>query len=136
MKLSHYAIATSKIEECILFYQSFCAMRIVKDRHDGPTRVVWLAPLEQEDFILVFVSIDGVEYANRASDSMLRHLGFELESREAVDRVHKALLSSNHECTNPVDVDEITGYVFMARDPEGRWVEFSFGQDTSPEAWD
>jgi hypothetical protein len=33
-------------------------------------------------------------------------------------------------------VDEVEGYVTLVRDPDGRVVEFSHGQDVSPRSWD
>ncbi len=77
-----------------------------------------------------------VEYASPTSDSMLRHFGFELHSREAVNAIYNELIRHNMEATEPMYVDEFTGYITMTQDPDGRWVEFSHGQDVSPGNWD
>jgi hypothetical protein len=77
-----------------------------------------------------------VPEASEGSDSMLRHFGFELESREAVDAMYEYLHSKEIPATKPFFVDEFTGYITMAKDPDGRWVEFSHGQDVSESNWD
>lgn len=85
---------------------------------------------------MVIIEHPAIDYADGSSDSMLRHLGFELNSKSGVDEIYQKLLEEGIQATKPVYVDEYTGYVTMARDPDGRWIEFSYGQDVSEMNWD
>lgn len=133
--LSHYAIATAHMDDTLYFYCRYGSMRIVRDRRQG-TRICWLAPDKSASPILVIIDYPDIPYAAEGSDSMLRHLGFELESKEEVDSMYHLLKAENRHPTNPVYVDEFTGYITMVKDPDGRWVEFSYGQDVSESNWD
>lgn len=134
-RLTHYAIATAHMDKTLHFYCGFCAMRIVHNRVKA-TRISWLAPKHESSPILVVIEHPEIPYCQTNSDSMLRHFGFELGSQEEVNEVFEMLKANGYNPTKPVFVDEITGYICMVQDPDGRWVEFSFGQDLREEKWD
>jgi catechol 2,3-dioxygenase-like lactoylglutathione lyase family enzyme len=135
-RFTHDAFPTRRLDLCIDFYARFAALRLVRTRGEAPNRVVWLAPALTDAPIFVFVEEEGLPAAPPARDPLLRHLGFELPSRAAVDRLHARLAAAGHDPTEPRLVDEVVGYVTLARDPDGRVVEFTHGQDVSPACWD
>src|SRR5919205_261543 len=84
--LTHIALHVEAFDACAAFYREYCGMQIVRERSDVKgRRVLWLAePGRQRDFIIVLVP--GGRVASQASDDYT-HLGFALESREAVDAI-------------------------------------------------
>lgn len=53
---THLALHVRDLEACIAFYRDYCAMEIVHERHDGGTRIVWLAePGREREFIFVLL---------------------------------------------------------------------------------
>jgi len=105
-------------------------------RGEAPERVVWLAPARAGSPVFVFVEEPGAPPTPVPRDPLLRHLGFELGSRGGIDRLYERLTAAGLDVTAPVRVDEVVGYVTLVRDPDGRVVEFSHGQDVSPASWD
>ena len=132
---THNAFPTARLDACIAFYESVAAMRVVKSRGDDGERVVWLAPAAADTPIFVLV-----ERPSRAphthAEPLLRHLGFEVSDRAALDALHTHVMALGLAASPPEYVDAIVGHIFMVRDPDGRVVEFSAGQDVSPANWD
>ena len=85
--LTHLALHVRDLEACVDFYRSFCGMRVTHDRpaDDAGKRIVWMAePGREHEF--VFVLLPGGPGRNQ-SDRDFSHLGFALDSREAVDAI-------------------------------------------------
>lgn len=133
-RITHIALHVSDLDACIQFYQAFCEMTVVHLRHAGSQRIAWLAePGRETDFI--FVMMEGGEDLHLpASD--YRHFGFAVNSRDAVDEV--AARANHLGCLvwpareEPFPV----GYYCGLRDPNGNYVEFSYGQPLGPGATD
>ena len=107
-------------------------MRIVHERNDGGTRVVWMAePGRETDFI--FVLLPGGPGRDQAEKDF-SHFGFALESRAAVDRVAAAAEEAGYLAWPPRDEPYPVGYYCGLRDPDGNFVEFSYGQPLGPGA--
>ena len=131
--LTHMAFHVQDVEGMIDFYQDFCQMKVVHDRRPSKGgRVVWIAE-ESRASELIFVLISGGS-RSPVDEGNYSHLGFALESREAVDAVairgKKAGILAWEPCEEPYPV----GYYCALRDPEGNFVEFSFGQPLGPGA--
>lgn len=134
--MTHLALHVRDLEACIAFYARHCNMRVVHERPKetaaGPSRIVWMAePGREREFI--FVLLPGGPGREQA-ETDFSHLGFALESRAAVDaaadrgRTDGCLVWEPREEAYPV------GYYCGLRDPDGNFVEFSYGQPLGPGA--
>ncbi len=131
-RITHIALHLVDIDACIDFYQQCCGMSIVHSRTAGEQRIVWMAEAGREsDFI--FVLMNGGQNLELA-DTDYRHFGFALESRAAVDAI--AELGRERGCLvwPPREEDFPVGYYCGLRDPNGNFVEFSYGQPLGPGA--
>ena len=133
---THVALQVRDLDASIEFYQSFCGMGITQERWDdaseADTRVVWMAEPGREHQ-LIFVLMPG-DFAVAQHPSDYSHLGFALASREAVDAV--AARAKEAGCLQWVPRQEPfpVGYYCGLRDPDGRFIEFSYGQPLGPGA--
>jgi catechol 2,3-dioxygenase-like lactoylglutathione lyase family enzyme len=131
--LTHLALHVRDLAANVAFYERFCGLHCVHRRGgpDGP-QVAWLAEQGRErEFILVFIS-GGPQRSTQGND--FSHLGFALESRAEVDAV--AARAQQEGCLvwpareEPYPV----GYYCGLKDPDGNFVEFSYGQPLGPGA--
>ncbi|MEZ7991147.1 MAG: VOC family protein [Halioglobus sp.] len=130
--LTHLALHVRDLDACIDFYTSYADMHLVHDRVSGSKRVVWLAEKEKEiNFILVLIP-GGPGRVQSAED--FSHLGFALATRDAVDAVaERAKIAGILEWT-PRDEPYPVGYYCGIKDPDGNFIEFSYGQPLGPGA--
>ncbi len=132
--MTHLALHVRDLAACIDFYRDFCGMEVIHERgdQDDGTRIVWLAePGRQQEFI--FVLLPGGPGRNQA-DGDYSHFGFALESRAAVDRIAERARAIGCLAWEPRDERYPVGYYCGLRDPDGNFVEFSFGQPLGPGA--
>lgn len=130
--LTHLAIHTRKIDECRNFYQEFCQLKVVHERHPHGKTILWMAePGREQEFIFVLLS-GGKDHPRDSQD--FSHLGFAVESKAAVDVI--ADQARLHGCLvwEPVEEPFPVGYYCGLRDPDGNYVEFSYGQPLGPGA--
>lgn len=79
----------------------------------------------------VFVFLEGGPYhATRAMD--YSHLGFAVESKEEVERIAQIAEQDGILEWPPVQEDYPVGYYCGVKDPNGIFVEFSYGQPLGP----
>ena len=129
---THLALHVRDLAACIDFYRDYCGMRLVHERSDGGTRVVWLAePGREKDFIIVMLP-GGPGRDQQEGD--FSHLGFALESREAVDAVAARAEAAGCLAWAPRQEPYPVGYYCGLKDPDGNFVEFSYGQPLGPGA--
>jgi catechol 2,3-dioxygenase-like lactoylglutathione lyase family enzyme len=131
--LTHIALHVRDLDACVAFYRDFCGMRLVHERGDAGThRVVWLAePGKEQDFIIVLVpGGPGRDQAERDYS----HLGFALDSRGAVDAMAARAAAAGCLVWPPREEPYPVGYYCGLRDPDGNFVEFSYGQPLGPGA--
>jgi catechol 2,3-dioxygenase-like lactoylglutathione lyase family enzyme len=131
--LTHIALHVRDLDACVAFYRDFCGMRLVHERGDaGAHRVVWLAePGKERDFIIVLVpGGPGRDQAERDYS----HLGFALDSRAAVDAIAAKAAAAGCLVWPPREEPYPVGYYCGLRDPDGNFVEFSYGQPLGPGA--
>jgi catechol 2,3-dioxygenase-like lactoylglutathione lyase family enzyme len=136
--LTHLALHVRDLEACVAFYETFCNMRVVHQRakSDDGGRIVWMAePGRERSFI--FVLLPGGPGRNQA-DRDFSHLGFALDSKDAVDRIATRAREAGCLVWEPREDDYPVGYYCGLRDPDGNFVEFSYGQPLGPGAtqWD
>lgn len=130
--LTHLALHVSDLDACVAFYERYTGMRITHDRAAAGQRVVWLAePGREADFILVMIS-GGPGRQQRADD--FSHLGFALEHRAAVDAIAERARGEGILVWEPREEPYPVGYYCGVRDPDGNFVEFSYGQPLGPGA--
>ncbi len=131
--LTHLALHVRDLEACVAFYRDFCAMRTVHERDGGAGgRVVWLAEPGRESE-LIFVLLAGGPGRDQA-DRDYSHFGFALASRTAVDAIAEKGKVAGCLVWPPREEPYPVGYYCGLRDPDGNFVEFSYGQPLGPGA--
>ncbi len=130
--LTHLALAVRDLDASVGFYRRFCGMEIVADRGVGDDRVVWIAePGRERELIFVLM----VGKGRPAQDTLdYSHVGFALNSREAVDRIADQARAEGCLRWPATDEPYPVGYFCGLDDPDGNVVEFSFGQPLGPGA--
>lgn len=133
-RLTHIALHVKEIDACIRFYQTYCGMEIIHQRYHEPKRIVWMAePGRETDFI--FVLMNGGDDLELAADDY-RHFGFALESKDKVDQLAATARKAGDLVWEPHQEPFPVGYYCGLRDPNGNYVEFSYGQPLGPGAAD
>ena len=129
---THLALHVRDLAACVAFYGDFCGMRVVQERGGAGSRVVWLAePGREEDFI--FVLLPGGPGRDQGERDY-SHFGFALDSREAVDAVAARAERAGCLAWPPREEPYPVGYYCGLKDPDGNFVEFSYGQPLGPGA--
>ena len=130
--LTHLALHVRDLAAMQAFYRDFCGLKTVHERQDGTVRVVWLAePGRERDFIIVL--IPGGPGRDQA-ETDYSHFGFALENRAAVDRLAEKAREAGCQAWPPREEPYPVGYYCGLRDPDGNFVEFSYGQPLGPGA--
>ena len=131
--LTHLALHVRDLEACVAFYRDFCAMGVVHERDDGAGgRVVWLAePGREREFI--FVVLGGGPGRDQGAGDY-SHFGFAVDSAAAVDAIAARAEAAGCLVWPPRADPYPVGYYCGLRDPDGNFVEFSFGQPLGPGA--
>ena len=129
-KLTHIAIHARDIEKAVSFYKSYAELSEVHRRVDDNTTVVWLAERSKEkEFVIVLI---GVPHADPVDPQPMAHLGYSVASRTEVDAIAGRARGEGILVLEPTDGGKIVGYFCMLHDPDGNWVEFSYGQSLGP----
>ena len=133
--LTHVALHVRNLEASVVFYQRYCGMREVHRREvGGSVGVIWLAEPGRERE-LIFVLLSGGRGRTPAEDEY-GHLGFACASRAEVDRIAAEARAAGCLVWEPREEPYPVGYYCGLKDPDGTFVEFSFGQPLGPGAPD
>ncbi|WP_020410110.1 VOC family protein [Hahella ganghwensis] len=131
-RITHIALHVRNLDACIQFYREFCGMDIVHRRDHDAKSIVWMAePGREKDFI--FVLMNGGEDL-QLTDTDYRHFGFALESREQVDLIARRAEIAGCLIWPPREDPFPVGYYCGLQDPNGNYIEFSYGQPLGPGA--
>ncbi len=131
-RLTHLALHVRDLEACVAFYRDFCGLAAVRERGQGAGRIVWLAePGRERDF--VFVLLPGGPGRGQAEGDY-SHFGFALASRAEVDAVAEMGRAAGCLAWPPRQERYPVGYYCGLKDPDGNFVEFSYGQPLGPGA--
>lgn len=130
--LTHIALHVANIEACADFYRRYCGMKIVRDRNCHGKHIYWLAePGREKEFIMVIMP--GGQDRNQQEDD-LSHLGFAVREKSHVDRIAQQAKDDGILVWEPRQEPYPVGYYCGVRDPDGNFVEFSYGQPLGPGA--
>lgn len=131
-RLTHIALHVENFDECVRFYQSFCGLKISRDRSSDKQQLVWLSePGRENDFVIVMMG-GGTHLPLPSND--YRHLGFAVASRLEVDRLAQKAKAEGRLLWPPRQEPYPVGYYCGVLDPSGNQVEFSYGQPIGPGA--
>ena len=135
ISLTHIALHVENLDACVDFYQQYAGLNIVRERrpqgHEGK-RIVWLAePGKAHDFIIVMLP-GGPE--KHQQDHDFSHLGFAMSSKEAVDAIAMKAKRAGILVWPCKQEPFPVGYYCGIKDPDGNFVEFSYGQPLGPGA--
>ena len=134
-QFTHLALHVRDLAACVAFYQDYCGLKVVHERQgsDGAA-IVWLAEPGRETE-LIFVLLPGGPGRDQGERDF-SHFGFALESKAAVDAVAARAESAGCLAWAPRQEPYPVGYYCGLRDPDGNFVEFSYGQPLGPGAPD
>ena len=127
---THLAMHVRDIDACVDFYKTYAQMRLTHDRMNDGKRVVWLAEHGREKEFIVVLIPGGPGRQQIPTD--YSHLGFALASKDAVDMIADMARSDGILECEPRQEPYPVGYYCGIRDPDGNFVEFSFGQPLGP----
>ena len=130
--LTHVAIRTTRMADSVDFYRRYAGLHVVHERVDEGIAVTWLSHArENPDFVIVLLEMP---HEAAREPTATDHLGFDVASRDDVDRIAERAKREGLLKYGPVDAGPIVGYFAMVRDPSGNTCEFSFGQPINPRA--
>ncbi len=131
-RITHIAMHVEDIDATIDFYSSYCGMVITHSRESGEQRIVWMAePGRERDLIIVMMN--GGRNLNLPDDDY-RHIGFAVASKQAVDAISERARANGQLVWEPRQEPYPVGYYCGLKDPNGNYVEFSYGQPLGPGA--
>jgi catechol 2,3-dioxygenase-like lactoylglutathione lyase family enzyme len=131
---THLALHVRDVDACVRFYQTYARMHLTHERFNDGKRIVWLAePGKESEFIVVL--IPGGPGRDQSSNDF-SHLGFAVDSEVAVDAIADKARADGILEWEPRREPYPVGYYCGIRDPDGNFVEFSFGQPLGPGAND
>lgn len=130
--LTHIALQVRDLDACVRFYASYAGMRIIHERATGTRRIVWMAePGREQELIIVLLPGGAGRDKSRRDFS---HLGFAVAGRADVDAIAQRARDNGILIWEPVDEPYPVGYYCGVSDPDGNFVEFSYGQPLGPGA--
>ena len=132
VSLTHLALHVLDLDACIEFYQSYAGMLLIHDRISGGKRIVWLAE-KSEGVSFILVLIPGGPGREQSSKDF-SHLGFALETHDAIDTIADRARTVGILEWEPREEPYPVGYYCGIKDPDGNFVEFSYGQPLGPGA--
>ena len=128
-RLTHIALRVRDLKRSVAFYEAFAGLVVCHERVDNGVHVVWLAE-RAEDPAFVFVLIPMPH--SEGERPGVHHFGFSVASRADVDAVAALARADGILREGPRDAGPVVGYFCIVEDPDGNWVEFSFGQSINP----
>ena len=130
--LTHLALHVRDLDDCVAFYGAYCGMKVVHERRadEEGERIVWMAEPGREAEMIFVLLPGGPGRGQQPGDNS--HFGFALDSREAVDAIAERARRAGCLVWEPREEPYPVGYFCGVRDPDGNFVEFSYGQPLGP----
>ena len=135
--LTHVAFTVGDLDRSIGFYRAYAGMEVVHDRADpdSGTRVAWISDGTRPFVIVMIESASAGPGAGLLPKVVSRllppfsHLGVACASRDEVDRSCARAEAEGILEMAPRDMGPPVGYFGLIRDPDGHFLEVSFGQE-------
>src|SRR5262245_15855470 len=128
-RLTHIALRATDLQKSIAFYAKYAGLVGPHGRDERGTRVVWLAErAEDPDFVFVLTPMAHSDGERPG----VHHFGFSVAARGDVDAIAATARADGLLREGPHDAGPVVGYFCIVEDPDGNWVEFSFGQPINP----
>ncbi|MFG0317181.1 MAG: VOC family protein [Planctomycetota bacterium JB042] len=138
-KCDHVAFRVADLERAIAFYERVLPGRTIARKQTNDrwrTAIAWVEPEGQPGFAFVLIQATRVRWLLRLFHAVVprvmrgyEHAGLACASREEVDeRARAAVEAGARLLFPPTFVDERTGYVAEAVDPDGNPIEWTHGQ--------
>ncbi len=128
-RLTHLALRVKDLSRSVAFYTAYAGLVVCHERVDDGVRVVWLAErAEDPTFVFVLIPMPHSEGERPG----VHHFGFSLDSRADVDAIAARARDEGILREAARDAGPVVGYFCIVEDPDGNWVEFSFGQPINP----
>ena len=132
-QFTHLALHVRDFEACVAFYKDYCGLKVVHERDSSDGKpIVWLAEPGRERE-LIFVLLPGGPGRDQGERDF-SHFGFALDSKAAVDAIAARAEAAGCLAWAPRQEPYPVGYYCGLRDPDGNFVEFSYGQPLGPGA--
>lgn len=129
-RMTHVAVRARDLDASVDFYRRYAGLHPVHRREDDGIRVVWLSHRREDpDFVVVLLEMP---HEPPPEPGATDHFGFDVASREDVDRIAALAEREGTLKYGPRDAGRIVGYFVMVRDPSGNTCEFSHGQPINP----
>ncbi|PCJ44314.1 MAG: glyoxalase/bleomycin resistance/dioxygenase family protein [Moraxellaceae bacterium] len=128
--LTHMALHVKNLEACVTFYKKYCKLRVIHDREKHHKHIIWMAEKDHEH-TFVFVLLEGGPYHNQIATDF-SHLGFAVNSKTEVESIAQVAEQEGILAWPPVQEPYPVGYYCGVKDPNGNFVEFSYGQPLGP----
>jgi catechol 2,3-dioxygenase-like lactoylglutathione lyase family enzyme len=127
---THIAIHAHDVGRSVAFYTRYAGLCEVHRRSEDGVTVVWLGEEARErQFVIVIL---GLPHEDAVNPGPMAHIGYAVASRAEVDRLGELADADGILVEPPRDAGPIVGYFCIAEDPDGNWVEFSYGQSLGP----
>ncbi|MBL8168831.1 MAG: VOC family protein [Acidobacteria bacterium] len=123
-RLDHIALFTSDARRAAAFYCEWAGMKILHERLEEETRVVWVR-LAHDDNSLMIVLLETDE---QRPSGWMDHFGFHVGNRAEVDEIAARARRAGILAEEPQYAGPVVGYFCMIRDPDGNLLEFSCEQ--------
>ncbi len=127
--LTHMNLQVMDMDKSIAFYEQWCGMKVVH-QHDSDTPdqpVTWMASPDQDDDFVLVLAPGRTQKCNQKG-AELEHLGFSVETLDDVTEMARRGVEAGILHWDVIDGGEKFGVICGVYDPDGRIIEFSFGQ--------
>lgn len=122
IKAGHVGIRTAKYNEILKWYEEILDFRIIRKWTVGEIQLAFIAPPNDNDFIIEIISYDSNEKFNKEEvKSGYNHLCFNVEN---LDKTIEELNKRNISITRNFSVPAIGKRVAFINDPFGNSIEF------------
>ena len=141
---THIALAVKDVEASVAWYEKFTHLRVIARHQDEDGKNAWLgdSATAKSPFILVlgqfFEGHDPFAPAPHPPMGPFAHMGIELPTREAIDKVAAMGKEAGCLALGPKQMPKHIGYICFLKDPDGNTIEFSCDQgvyEKAREVW-
>ncbi len=127
IKFTHIALQCQDITRTRLFYQEYCGMILVPRKSSPKNEEAFWLVHKSKPVSTVLVLFSG-QCFHKQNKKDYSHLGFSLPSKEEVTQISDKAKHHGILAWPATQEEDPLGYFCGIRDPEGRIVEFSYGQ--------